>query len=308
MAFQPLGITTFIPIYLAIHVLVSPVARSFPGSSFASRVLLVDSYDLFVLPLSVSYGLGLASIMMVMPLRIFSVQAHYAGMVAWRFFPMWTAGLQHFISSCYRLVWRSVFGGDYNKLKASASTPVSQSLIYLSSAKFVFIFVQIACVMSHMSCLIWSIVPVEFLDAVPDWFGPWETSLKGLFAATLPGVFFPDSPLSPPASEITNPVSLAHLAAFMLRWDMYAGLLALLVWAVFLFLNAGSDRGAFESVYALMNQDKLAIGKGQKPLFTWLRFGLNVSSWCLIGGPVAAAAYLLKERDGIVRQKVKMGV
>lgn len=303
LVLQPLGFTTFVPVYLALHLVTSPIALPFPGTH-ASSVLLVDSYDLFTIPLSVTYGLGLSSAMMAVPSSAFSPWIHYVGILTWRFFPVWTFVLQATMSRCYRGVWRGVTAGGGEKAPS-----VSQGLVYLNSARFVFFFVQSACLLVHVSCLAWAVLPDNLLDFLPDWFGHWEEIYKALFSATTLGVFLPEWPLSPPTADPADRASLMRLAGYVLRWDMYSGFGALLVWAVFLYLNAGSERLLGGQALPPLPIYKGAVeGKLGPETESLLRLAATVAGWCVAGGPVAATAWLLKERDGIVREKFKMGV
>ena len=300
LVLQPLGFATFIPVYLAIHLLTSPIALPFPGTH-ASSVLLVDSYDLFIIPLSVTYGLGLSSAMMAVPSSTFSPWIHYLGILTWRFFPVWTFALQATMSRCYRGVWRTVAGDK--------PQTASRGLMYLNSARFVFFFVQAACVLVHVSCLAWAVLPENLLSFLPNWLGHWEEIYKGLFSATTLGVFLPESPLNPPTADPTDRAALMRLAGFVLRWDMYSGFGALLVWAAFLYLNAGAERVLGGRAIAHLPIYKGVVeGRLESEAWNRTRLAGAVAGWCVLGGPVAATAWLLKERDGIVRDKFKMGV
>lgn len=93
---------------------------------------------------------------------------------------------------------------------------------------------------------------------------------------------------------------------------MYIGATAFVLWAILLYRNATTERDAVDPNNSLPKYRELLGGekggkkaKGDKAT---RRLVFKVVGWSLLGGPMAAVAVLLWERDAVVRQKIKQGI
>lgn len=86
------------------------------------------------------------------------------------------------------------------------------------------------------------------------------------------------------------------------------GSAALLLWAMLLYRNATSEKAIVESNTSLPIYRQLFLGKRAQDGIMRRKLVWKIGIWNLVGGPVAALAVLLWERDEIVRQKIKQGI
>lgn len=155
------------------------------------------------------------------------------------------------------------------RLSPSARPALTTAIIYRA--------VLTITIASHLALLAISLTPASIIP-------PGYPTVSRLFTEiTLPSALIPPSLSSPPTVDphAVPPQPLAPLAHFFLVWDVYCGSVALLLWAVYL-----------RCVVAP------ADGRG------WTGLVVRTLGWSVVGGPVAAAAGLLWERDeALVRRE-----
>lgn len=276
LIFQNIAYTNTVPIWLALHLLTSPTAKT---KRITSSAVAADPVSTKLLPLCVLIGFGIPTVAMNLPSPdVLSAKAHYAWIAIWQGFPVW----QSLVLMILRPIF-SVFSGSNNSQRGAAER-VYRTILAIS-------------VFSHLSVLLIALIPesairTSLVGSLPPW-------VPEMFReATFSKVFFPAWPSNPPSVdpstvEVIPTTWLAPLAVHFLQWDVYCGNLAVLIWAGFLYYVAVVAAGSSSS-------SKAAPGSGLKAL--WKTLG-----WFIVGGPVAAATYLLWERDGSVYRRELVG-
>jgi hypothetical protein len=264
LIFQNITFAITVPIYLLIHVLTSPAAGSFPGKH-ASSVLLVPAVDFGILPLSVILGYIIPSVLMGLPSpSVLSPTLHQQLIALWQPFPLWSVLIQWSTKYIYTL-----FTAKTSKIDAKEMASLQKS--YLGGAKYVYGFVLMLCMTTHIPVLAISLLP-------PSTFSESTPILAHLAQSDFFGVFVPYPPVL--GLEFST---LALGVQNFLVWDLYIGSTAFLLWATLLYQNA-------------------AIGS------SWLKLSWNILTSTLFSGPIGAATILLWERDAIVGLKDKQGI
>ena len=228
------------PMYFIVHLLTSPVKTGKP------EALAIRSNDANALFISALLGFGIPSILMILPTPgLISDVNHYMWVAIWQVFPL--------VQSVFQWVLK------HTLFRTSSSPRASRGPLAISS---LYQFVMAICVVSHTGLMAIALTPET---AVPSGWAPWWSAL--LREVTVDSAFVPTSLLNPPSLVSSN--SLVPLVMHFLRWDVYTGGVAILVWASYLY----SASGAKKSVFA-------------KAVF-----------WFLLGDSPAAAAFLLWTRD-----------
>lgn len=293
--FQNISFTVTTPIWLLVHLLTSPVSKPFPGAN-ANSVLLIQPWDLRILPFSITISYLLPSLLMGLPSPgVLSPLAHQRWIAIWQAFPLWTVITHYLLRTAVQGITQRIRKEDP---KTRAPTPLGAE--YLNNAKYVYRFILGLCIATH--------VPVLLIAILPSWLFPsFSPLLSRLGRETISSVYVPYFP------------SLSHeLSSFgegvhtFLLWDMYIGATAFVLWAVLLYRNATTEKDVVDPNNSLPKYRKLLVGekggkkgKGDKATRKLI---LKVAGWSLVGGPMAAVAVLLWQRDAVVRQKIKQGI
>ena len=274
---QNITFTVTVPLWLFLHVLTSPVARTFPGSH-ASNALLISPLDLDTLPLTLILGYMVPSVLMALPTpSILSPVEHQNYIALWQPFPVWCVIIQ----TCIRYVVTTVTGdskedGPQKALETS----------YLNSAKRVYAFIICLCVITHLPVLLLAILPwFVFPDSAPHLQNLAENSFSSIYVPYFPTL----------AYQIPSFAAGVHT---FLQWDLYIGGMAMLVWGIFLHRIAAADT-------SLPSHKETEVVQKET---TWGHLAKKLGFWILLAGPSGALAVLLWERDTIVRQKKKQGI
>ena len=277
--------------YLLLHLLTSPVAKSFPGTH-ANSVLLVDLIDLRILPLSVTLSYIVPSLLMALPPPSFvSFDLHQKYIAFWQLFPIWTVAIHWSIRFLCQTVANRT---SKNSVENRAATPLGTS--YLSTAKYVYRFVMALCIMSHL--------PVLLITLLPYWIVPDSApTLAALSQSNFFEVYVPYFPLL--SYQVPNLAVGVHT---FLQWDLYVGSTAFLLWAILLYRNATTEKAIVDPNTSLPIYRELLLGEGLEDRMLWRKLLLKIVVWSLVSGPVGALSILLWERDAIVRQKIKQGI
>jgi hypothetical protein len=135
-------------------------------------------------------------------------------------------------------------------------------------------------VTAHLALLAVALTPSSVVPA------GWPTVKGFLDEVTLQSAVIPPSLFDRPTvnPKLHRPGDLAPLTHFFLNYDLWCGSTALLLWAAYLRRVASGPMA-----------------------FSWSSVVVKSLGWTLVGGPVAAAAALLWERDETLVRRESMG-
>lgn len=280
-----------VPLWLFLHLLTSPVAQHFPGSH-PNSVLLVSNLDLKILPLSVSLGYIVPSILMALPTSsmVFPFQ-HQRYIALWQPFPIW----------CLVIHWSTrylcnMMASKMPKEKPNKRPSIALGTSYLNSAKHVYRFIFGLCLLTHIPAVLIALLPSAiFPDSV--------SILQSLSEKTFFDIFVPYFPVL--NHEALNFAAGVHT---FLQWDVYIGTASMLLWAVLLHRNAMTEKTIVDPNTSLPIYKELLSGERSRDMMLWRKLLWKICLWTLVSGPMGAVAILLWERDTIVRQKTKHGM
>lgn len=272
--------TVFGPLYLALHLLTSPVASLQRGEGpQARRALFVLLWDMALIPAVVTLTDTLPMVLMNTAPGA-SASAHYKAIAFWQFFPLWTVLLQAFLNPMCAFLFGSLLPVD------TAGKPAPLGRGYLTGVSGVYQFALTVCVGVHAPLVAISVAPA----GLRAWLSANATSLyiptsyASLFeTASFSEIFIPASPFHPPTIVSTAAVDggisytgLAQAGAHFLRYDIFVGAVPFLLWAVY--LHQMTARQPL-SPFALVRK---------------------IGFWFVAGGAYAPAVALLWERDAVV--------
>jgi hypothetical protein len=263
--FQNLALAVCTPLYLFIHLLSSPTAEPLSSKNSIAQ-LIIPSYDIIVLPLSIALGLIFPSALMMHHGRFWSLGSiqHQQYMALWQVFPLLTVVSQWLLKSLCILIKKATL------LNFKGPARESQAASYLRAAQNTYVMILIICISTHaitiFICAVsaWPFIPIG--DYLP--FDKFEESV------TFSSVFLPTTPL--PGCTVADLAEGAHI---FLQWDIYISATSCLLWGVVLYRN----------IYSI----------------SWYRLALKVLTWSALAGPFGALAILLWERDMITKRKTK---
>ncbi|KAH6652690.1 hypothetical protein BKA67DRAFT_659375 [Truncatella angustata] len=249
------------PLWVILYLLTSPIARG--HSPVPRSSLLVDLWDITVLPLTVFLTFMLPTIAMYLPASMVDTKFHYASIAFWQAFPLW-----HYILHTSLAFLGHTLLGALDGSKQGTIVPA----IYLARIRGVYDLVFIAGIVGQLPILFLALSPPGLLSPVANAF-PWLGQYTNA-AVSLSSVFLPWSPFNQPAVDPKTIGSgdLAPLAVFFLHYDMYIGCGVLLIWAIFLHPNAAKS-------------------------YNLARVLIKLAAWFSLGGFSSAVAALLWERD-----------
>ena len=265
----PFAVT--IPLYLTLHLFTSPVASLGTGDrNSARRTLFTYLWDVAVLTSTVT--LAFIAPVLLMSLRGplgHDAATHYRWMALWQLFSVWNVVAQWLAHRAGYYLLGSMVPRDDN------GRPTTPGVAFSVAVSGVYEFVMTLCVASHLPILTVALLPGParslLASAIPV-LGPV------LEQVTLARALLPRAPGAPPTlTPEYAPGELAAPIADFLLWDFYVGSVALLLWAAY--LHQTTVRNA--SLVGLLRK---------------------VGYWVLVGGPIAATAALLWERDEVVKE------
>ncbi|KAI1126687.1 hypothetical protein F5Y10DRAFT_278637 [Nemania abortiva] len=270
--FQNLTLTFTVPLYLALHLLTSPVARLKKGDGDgARRALFVYLWDLALLPMAVTITFIVPAIFMSMP-RLFDQTAatHYKWIAVWQPFPVATVlalGFLHF--ACYYAL------GSLSPVDEE-NQPTTHGHGYMVAVRGVYEFALALCGTTHVPIMLLTLMPApgrEFLSHAFPYYAPVFRSLS--FAnAFLPHPWYAGPTVDPDTYQSGD---LAVMAQHFLHYDFYVGTFPVLLWSMYLYMRTVKDA---------------SVGKMLR------RMGF----WFLVGGPAAAAVILNWDRDATTEE------
>lgn len=261
------------PLYLALHLLTSPVASLERGDGpRARRALFVLLWDMALIPAVVTLTDTLPAVLMNTAAA--GAAAHYKAIAFWQFFPLWTVLAQAFLNPLCAFLFGSLLPVD------TAGKPAPLGRGYLTGVSGVYQFALTVCVGVHAPLVAVSLAPA----AGRAWLAAQAPPYAGLFeTASFAAIFVPASPLDPPAIAATAAVDgsvaytgLAQAGAHFLRYDMLVGAVPFLLWAVYLHQTTAKT-----------------------PLRPLALAG-KIGFWFVVGGAYAPAVALLWSRDAVV--------
>jgi hypothetical protein len=289
---QNISYAVTVPLYLFLHILTSPVAKPFPGTH-ANSVLLISPIDLKILPLSIVLAYIVPSILMGLDSpSITSGSTHQKFIALWQPFPLWTVMIHWLIRSCCHFVSKQFARDD-----ATTQRPVAPlGASYLSNAKHVYRFVLTLCMGTHIPILLIGLLPPQTIpDVLPK--------VAFYTRYNLADIFIPYFPL------LDHRVSNLETGALtFLQWDLATGSTALLIWAVFLYRNATTEKAIVDPTNSLPKYRELLAGELCKASMLRRKLIFKIVLWTIMAGPIGTLTILLWERDEIVRQKIKQGI
>ncbi|ORY70104.1 uncharacterized protein BCR38DRAFT_99775 [Pseudomassariella vexata] len=267
---QNLAWATTLPVWLAVHLLTSPVAQLPKGDGNAARkALSAYLWDMALLPSAVMLGAIAPALLMSWPTLLGqSASAHYGWIAFWQFFPVWTAGLQWVL----RMVCYNTVGSI--KPKDDEGRPTSPGKGYMAAVGSVYRFALTLLVGVHLPILGLAVAPA----AAHSYLGTKFSGYAGIFErGTFTNVFVSHPPSQPPTVIPTGYASgdLSPLSMHFLQYNLYVASIPFLLWAIYL------------HQITLKKSNVVGILK-------------TVGFWTLVGGPTAAVVALLWERDEVV--------
>ncbi|OIW28252.1 hypothetical protein CONLIGDRAFT_370509 [Coniochaeta ligniaria NRRL 30616] len=231
----------------------------------ADDVLPDDALEPRILLLSNLIAFVVPAVGMALPAHsVVSAETHYNWIAVWQFFPLLYSLFQWAFSRI-----SSTLGLTKSSERQPNRSQVSTAVVYRAA-----LFLTVT---THLTILAVALTPALALP--PGW-----PTLSAIFdQVTLNSAIIPPSLLSPPTVDpkVIPADSLAPAAHFFLIWDVYCGSIALLLWAVYL----------------------RRVAAGPTDRFSWTGLGAKVLAWTAVGGPVAAAAVLLWERDEVLLRR-----
>lgn len=267
--FQNVTWTFTVPLYLALHLVTSPVARLRSGDGDgARRALFVYLWDLALLPMAVTLTFIVPAIFMSMP-RLFgqSAATHYHWIAVWQPFPIWTVlalGFLHY--ACYYIL------GSLSPVDEE-NEPTAPGHGYMVAVRGVYEFALALCAATHIPIVALTLMPAagrEFLSHAFPYYAPVFRTLS--FAnAFVPRPWYA-SPTVDPATYRSG--DLAPLAQHFLHYDFYVGTVPALIWSMYLYQRTVAN----PSVVKMLRR---------------------AGFWFLLGGPAAAAVILNWDRDAV---------
>lgn len=150
LIFQNISFTVTTPLWLMLHLLTSPVAKPFPGTN-TNGVSLIHTWDLRVLPFSITISYILPSLLMGFPLR---PSTHQAWIAIWQAFPLWTVITHYVLRTAAERISEKVW-----KIDPKTRTTIPQAASYLNNAKYVYQFIIGLCMATHIPILLIAILP-----------------------------------------------------------------------------------------------------------------------------------------------------
>ncbi|GAP86466.1 hypothetical protein SAMD00023353_1901150 [Rosellinia necatrix] len=267
--FQNATWTLTVPLYLALHLLTSPVARLRNGDGDgARRALFVYLWDLALLPMAVTLAFIVPAVFMGMP-RLFAQTAatHYKWIAVWQPFPLVTvAGLAFLHYACYYTL------GSLSPVDEE-NEPTTHGRGYMVAVRGVYEFALALCATTHLPIVLLTLMPAagrEFLSHAFPYYAPVFRGLS--FArAFVPAPWYA-APAVDPATYASG--DLAPLAQHFLHYDFYVGTVPVLLWSMYL--------------------HQRAVAAPSLP-----RMLARAGFWFLLGGPAAAAVILTWDRDAV---------
>ncbi|KAI0481117.1 hypothetical protein GGR56DRAFT_628949 [Xylariaceae sp. FL0804] len=281
--FQNLTFTVTVPLYVALHLFTSPVSRLRGVSGDSARsTLTVDYWNLAQLPVTVVVSFVVPAVFMSMP-HLFdqSAATHWNWLAAWQPFPV----VNILLIKVLHGMCSAAFGSPTPRDEAGRPTTPGQA--YMASVRSVYRFGLGLCALTQVPIVLAALLPAagagrETLASAVPGLGPL------LAAASLRGIFVPawvtDAPSVIPTAY--GPGDMAPLGQFFLQYDLYTGIVTMLLWSLYL-----HQQGA---VVARSSTGGSGGGGG---------LGRSLPStalWLLIGGPAAAVLFLHWDRDEAV--------
>jgi len=269
LIFQNLTWTFTIPLYVAMHLLTSPVAKIGNGNGDkARRSLFVYLWDMALIPMSVTISFVVPAIFMSMP-NLFNQTAatHYKWIAAWQPFPVVNVlalGFLHY--ACYYLL------GSLGPTDEEGK-PTTPGRAYMVAVRGVYEFALTLCAVTHVPLVLLCVMPEAGREFLRHAFPAYAPIFDSLSLKT----FIPRHWSDPPTVDAATYGSgdLAPLAMHFLHYDFYVGTAALLLWAMYLRQSTVKNPSL--------------VGLLRKTAF-----------WLLATGPAGATIALAWERDEVV--------
>ncbi|KXJ97597.1 hypothetical protein Micbo1qcDRAFT_8845 [Microdochium bolleyi] len=278
LAMQVLTYTFIGPIYLILHLLFSPVAKLRNGDGEAARKsLFVLLWDMALLPTAVTITFLVPSAVMNMPnLAGMTAGAHYKWIAAWQLFPLWTVLVLYGLHAFFYMAIGSLVPRDDD------GKPTTLGKGYTVAVSGVYEFVTTLTTFSHLPVTILSVLPAPARSYLAKSLPKYATFIN---SSTFSKVFVPYWITNIPKINPTAYVSgdLAVPAKNFLQFDIYCGSIPFVLWALYLHQRTVKNPN-LASALAL------------------------TAKWLVLGGPFAAVAALLRDRDNVVLEGEKKAI
>lgn len=228
LALQNATLAVIIPLYLFVHLSTSPTTASTDPTLF-----LIEPIDLasVVISLILSYILLLILVALPAP-SLLSFDQKQIVLAIWQLFPVWTELLHQGTV----LLLRNVMSQDKTSKPVTATN--RRDPPKMGGLRSVYIFLVFIAGSTHIATLT--------LMATSKWF-------PRLFAIGYEGVFNPSKVFWPVAASTSIKMSsIGSGILMMIQYDAIISSLAIVLWAVFLFTNAMSQKKKFETAYVFI--------------------------------------------------------
>jgi hypothetical protein len=214
LIFQNISYTVTVPIYLVVHLLTSPTARSSPS---ASDIQPRNALEPTLIPITSILSFAVPALLMALPApQMISPGAHYVWLIIWQLFPLWQTIIQWTLTN---FVSRNSITTGY---KSNAAIDTSS----------VYRFVLLLTIAIHLPLLEVSLLPGEYVPA------EWPAIRKVFEQTSFWNVFVPPAWSNAPSLDTSlttvSASALAPLVRYLLQWDAYGGNAAVLLWSVYL--------------------------------------------------------------------------
>jgi hypothetical protein len=282
---QTIGFAIIFPTYLLFHLLKSPVAKLNPAKHSGS-ILYIPPASLAVIPLSITIGYIIPSILMALPSpSVVTIETRQNFIAAWQVFPLHTVLAQWILSTIYPLLFPST------QVNTTSSKTSSRSVNYLTAASRVYAFLLGFAILTHITALLITICPTPLLSNLLPSVATGITSSGVTFSS----VYIPHAP-----AISWRAINLAEGVHTFLWWDTYVSGLAAIVWAIALVsavVNEQRQATSTISKSSNLSRHPGSEGAGRRSYTGLLA---KIAFWALVAGPLGAVIMLLWDRDALM--------
>ena len=218
---QNLAYAVIIPLFLVVHLSTSPTVSSMAVTDFS-----VEFADILSIPIALTFGYALPTVLMSLPAPSFLDFATKQDLMAfWQFFPVWVSLLQLSTAFLIRFIGARMTADKRAEPEGKAS---------IETLRSIYILLIVAAGVSQTSTL--SIVVISEL-------------FSSLFASQYAGIMSFSRVFIPQAITTSTKMSSISDGAFMLlQYDECIGSLSVALWAALLLAQSRNTRRISESL------------------------------------------------------------
>ncbi|KAK4189446.1 hypothetical protein QBC35DRAFT_141341 [Podospora australis] len=286
--FQLASYSVACPLYLLLHIFTSPTVSHLPGNLSWAEVVSVNERDVTFLPLFTVLSFFIPTVLMSLPSpSVLSGKVHYTWAALWQLFPFW-----HYILQQSSSIFNTPSPKQTRTPNRSSIPDKNQKVSHALKRHY-----QLILTISTITNLTVLLITLTSPSLLPLKSPNWLFSM--VQESTFSKVFIPAPLWNPPSIDSTTlalvkvnqskvpadwlPVLVKHF----LQYDIYAPSLAVFVWAGYALASASVQPVAMSPLIS----KRLVLAK--------------TCSWFLVGGPIAAATFLMWERDEVVLKSLE---